>query len=85
MTAVAVVGLGAMGSRMARRLVAAGHEVRVWNRTPAKAAPLVEAGAGRASTPAEAASAAEVVITMLADRAARYGPSRSAAPAASPA
>ena len=69
MGVVAVVGLGAMGSRIARRLLEAGHELHVWNRTAAKAAPLVEAGAGAAATPAEAATRAEVVLTMVADHA----------------
>lgn len=64
MAKVAVVGLGAMGSRIARRLLDAGHELTVWNRTRAKAETL---GAPVASTPAEAASSAEVVITMVAD------------------
>jgi 3-hydroxyisobutyrate dehydrogenase-like beta-hydroxyacid dehydrogenase len=67
---VAVVGLGAMGSRVARRLLDAGHELVVWNRTAEKAAPLVEAGAVAAATPAEAAARAEVVLTMVADPAA---------------
>jgi 3-hydroxyisobutyrate dehydrogenase-like beta-hydroxyacid dehydrogenase len=67
---VAVVGLGAMGSRIARRLLEAGHELVVWNRTAGKAAPLVEAGAVAAATPAEAAARAEVVLTMVADPAA---------------
>src|SRR5215472_5127199 len=69
-TAVAVVGLGAMGSRIATRLVAAGHEVAVWNRSAGKAGPLAELGAVPAATPAEAASRAEVLITMVADPAA---------------
>jgi 3-hydroxyisobutyrate dehydrogenase-like beta-hydroxyacid dehydrogenase len=64
---VAVVGLGAMGSRIARRLLEAGHDLHVWNRTAEKAAPLVEAGAVAAATPAEAAARAEVVLTMVAD------------------
>jgi 3-hydroxyisobutyrate dehydrogenase-like beta-hydroxyacid dehydrogenase len=67
---IAVVGLGAMGSRIARRLQDAGHELVVWNRTAGKAAPLVEAGAVAAATPAEAAARAEVVLTMVADPAA---------------
>jgi 3-hydroxyisobutyrate dehydrogenase-like beta-hydroxyacid dehydrogenase len=67
---VAVVGLGAMGSRIARRLLDAGHELVVWNRTAGKAAPLVEAGAVAAATPAEAAARAEVVLSMVADPAA---------------
>jgi 3-hydroxyisobutyrate dehydrogenase/2-hydroxy-3-oxopropionate reductase len=70
MTAVAVAGLGAMGSRVAARLVAAGHEVTVWNRSAGKAGPLAELGAIPAATPAEAASRAEVLITMVADPAA---------------
>jgi 3-hydroxyisobutyrate dehydrogenase/2-hydroxy-3-oxopropionate reductase len=53
-----------MGSRIARRLADAGHELTVWNRTAAKAEPL---GVQIAETPAEAASRAEVVITMVAD------------------
>ena len=70
MTRVAFIGVCAMGGRMARRLLDAGHELTVWNRTPSKATPLVDAGAARAPTPAEAARGAEVVITMVADRAA---------------
>jgi 3-hydroxyisobutyrate dehydrogenase len=67
MTTVGVVGLGGMGSRMALRLVQAGHEVVVWNRTREKAAPLVEQGAILAETPADVARSADAVITMLAD------------------
>jgi 3-hydroxyisobutyrate dehydrogenase-like beta-hydroxyacid dehydrogenase len=51
---------------MARRLLDAGYELVVWNRTPAKASELVERGAALAATPAEAAAGAEVTITMLA-------------------
>jgi 3-hydroxyisobutyrate dehydrogenase-like beta-hydroxyacid dehydrogenase len=64
---VAVVGLGAMGGRIARRLLAAGEEVTVWNRTAERAEPLAEAGASVAATPAAAARSANWVITMLAD------------------
>ncbi len=53
-----------MGAPIARRLAAAGHAVRAWNRTPAKAEGL---GAAVAPTPQEAVTEAEVVITMLAD------------------
>jgi len=67
MTAIAVAGLGAMGSRLAARLVAAGHEVTVWNRSAGKAEPLAELGAIPAATPAQAASRAELLITMVAD------------------
>ena len=45
MRIVAVIGLGGMGARIARRLLDAGHEVIVWNRTPDKAKPLIELGA----------------------------------------
>jgi 3-hydroxyisobutyrate dehydrogenase len=67
MTRVAFLGLGAMGHPMAGRLVAAGHEVRVWNRTPGRDEDLVAAGAVRAATPAEASTHADVAITMLSD------------------
>jgi 3-hydroxyisobutyrate dehydrogenase-like beta-hydroxyacid dehydrogenase len=66
MSTVAVVGLGGMGSRIARRLLDAGHDVLVWNRTREKAAELVEAGAREVDSPAEAARRAEAVLTMLA-------------------
>lgn len=64
---VAFIGLGAMGSRMARRLLDAGHELVVWNRNPAKVASLVEAGATAAARPAEAARQADVVVVMVSD------------------
>jgi 3-hydroxyisobutyrate dehydrogenase-like beta-hydroxyacid dehydrogenase len=66
-SAVAFLGLGAMGSRIARRLLDAGHELIVWNRTAAKAAELVQLGATPAESPADAARRAEVVITMVAN------------------
>ncbi|ADH87752.1 3-hydroxyisobutyrate dehydrogenase [Ancylobacter novellus DSM 506] len=66
---VGFIGLGSMGAGMARNLLKAGHEVTVFNRSPAKAAPLVEAGAVAASSVAEACKG-EAVITMLADDAA---------------
>lgn len=64
---VAFLGLGRMGSAMARHVLAAGPDLRVWNRTPAKATELVAAGAVAAGSPAEAARGADVVIAMLAD------------------
>ncbi|MFL5955701.1 MAG: NAD(P)-dependent oxidoreductase [Gaiellaceae bacterium] len=67
---VAFVGLGEMGQRIARRLLDAGDTLHVWNRTAAKADALVAAGAELAASPAEAARAAEVVITMVTDPAA---------------
>lgn len=67
MTRVAFLGLGAMGRPMAGRLVAAGHAVTVWNRTPGRDDELVAAGAVRAATPADAGRDAEAAITMVAD------------------
>ena len=66
-TAVAVLGLGAMGRAIATRLLGAGHDVTVWNRTPGRDEELVAAGARRAGTPADAVRDAEVVITMVTD------------------
>jgi 3-hydroxyisobutyrate dehydrogenase len=56
-----------MGAPMARRLREAGLNVQVWNRTREKAEPLEDTGATVAKTPAEAASGAGIVLTMLAD------------------
>jgi 3-hydroxyisobutyrate dehydrogenase-like beta-hydroxyacid dehydrogenase len=64
------VGLGAMGSRLARRLLAAGHRVTGWNRTPEKARALVPAGLTPAASPRAAAEAAEAVFVMVTDDAA---------------
>jgi 3-hydroxyisobutyrate dehydrogenase-like beta-hydroxyacid dehydrogenase len=66
-TRVAFIGTGDMGSLMVRRLLAAGHEVTVWNRTLERATPLAEAGASVAENPAAAAGAAEAILTMVAD------------------
>jgi 3-hydroxyisobutyrate dehydrogenase-like beta-hydroxyacid dehydrogenase len=52
MTSVAFLGLGHMGAPMASRLLAAGHHLTVWNRTPSKAAALAERGAVVAGSPA---------------------------------
>lgn len=67
MTTLAVVGLGGMGARMARRFLDAGHEVVVWNRSPDKIEQLAAFGASPAASPADAARHAEVVLTMLSD------------------
>lgn len=64
---VAVLGTGIMGGPMARNLVAAGHEVTAWNRTEEKARALQADGLSVASSPAQAAVGADVVVTMLAD------------------
>lgn len=75
---VAYIGLGLMGLPMAKRLLAAGHAVRVWNRTAAKCAPAVAAGAVLAGSAAEAARGADVVFMCLTDtravEAAVFGP-----------
>lgn len=73
-----------MGAAMARNLLRAGHEVRVWNRDPAKAAPLADAGALAAGSPAEAVTGADVVLTMLYDAAAVRDVIRQAAPGIRP-
>ncbi|MCD9872620.1 NAD(P)-dependent oxidoreductase [Streptomyces guryensis] len=70
MDRIAFLGLGHMGAPMARRLLAAGHPLTVWNRTAAKAAPLVAEGAVLAAPPAHAVREADVVITTVADPAA---------------
>lgn len=62
---IGFVGLGIMGSRMARNLLRAGHHLTVFNRTPGKSQTLETEGARVASTAAEAARGAEVLFTML--------------------
>ncbi len=64
---VAFLGLGQMGAGIAGSLLKAGHEVTVWNRSPDKARPLIEAGATQSRTPREAAQGCEAALTMLAD------------------
>ncbi len=64
---VGFIGLGRMGSPMAHNLLKAGFNLTVYNRTAAKARPLVEAGASQAVSPKEAALNADVVITSLMD------------------
>jgi 3-hydroxyisobutyrate dehydrogenase len=70
---VAFLGLGTMGSGMARRLVATGFPVSVWNRTRDKAQPFAALGARVTESPEEAAATADVVIAMVADDAASLG------------
>jgi 3-hydroxyisobutyrate dehydrogenase len=65
--AIAVLGTGIMGAAMARNLLSAGMEVRVWNRSPEKAEPLADDGATVADSPTEAVEGAGFVLTMLAD------------------
>lgn len=67
MTRIAFLGLGAMGGRMARRLLDNGHDVTVWNRTVGAADGLIGAGAKWAESPYRAAEGAELVISMVRD------------------
>jgi 3-hydroxyisobutyrate dehydrogenase len=67
---VAVLGTGIMGAGMARSLLRAGHDVRVWNRTAARAQALADDGATVAGAAAAAVDGAEVVLVMLWDTAA---------------
>jgi 3-hydroxyisobutyrate dehydrogenase-like beta-hydroxyacid dehydrogenase len=73
MMKVGFIGLGNMGSAIARNLIKAGHSLGVYNRTRSRAEAFASLGARVAETPAEAAAAAEVLITMLADDAAVEG------------
>ncbi|MCQ4314272.1 NAD(P)-dependent oxidoreductase [Pseudomonas stutzeri] len=64
---IAFAGIGLMGLRMCRRLIAAGYPLTIWNRSPEKCAPIVEAGAWQVSSPAELCAAADIVLLCLAD------------------
>src|SRR5450755_2019894 len=66
MAKIAFLGLGQMGTPMAGRLLKAGHELVVWNRTPDRAKSLLAAGAAWAGSPAEAGAGVEFALTMLA-------------------
>jgi len=66
MAKIGFLGLGEMGTPMARRLLRAGHDLVVWNRSPERTAPLVQEGAAVAPSPARAGAGADFVITMLA-------------------
>ncbi len=67
---VGFLGLGSMGRPMALRLIAAGNELAVWNRSEERTKPLIHEGAIAAATPAEAELGADAVVTMLFDDAA---------------
>ena len=67
MTKIAFLGLGNMGVGMASRLLAAGHDVAVYNRTRSKAESLVAHGARVAASPRDAAEGAEAVFSMVSD------------------
>lgn len=71
MATVGLVGTGRMGSAMARAIRASGHDLVIWNRTPAAAESLAaDLGGRRVERPADASAAADVTISMLADGAA---------------
>jgi 3-hydroxyisobutyrate dehydrogenase-like beta-hydroxyacid dehydrogenase len=70
---IGFIGLGGMGHGMVDNLLAKGHTVRVWNRSPEKAADLVARGAVLVSRPADAVPASGIVFTMVADDAALNG------------
>jgi len=61
------LGLGLMGLPMSLRLLKAGHDVSVWNRSASKAAPLVQAGARPAANPREVANAASIIFMCVTD------------------
>ena len=67
MSRIAFLGFGRMGAGMASRLLTAGHDVTVFNRTAARAEPLLRAGARVARSPREACEGAEAVVAMTAD------------------
>jgi len=67
---IGIAGIGNMGSNIGARLMEVGHTLTVWNRTTEKTRPLADAGAKVAKTPAELASAVDVVISLLIDAAA---------------
>ncbi len=69
---VGIAGVGKMGAAIALRLMEAGHQVTVWNRTSERTKPLVEAGAKAAATPAALAAEVETIITILGNAAAYY-------------
>ena len=65
MSAIAFIGLGQMGAPMAKNLLKQGHQLNVFDVNPQAIQALVESGARAAATPAQAATDAEFVITML--------------------
>src|SRR5258706_9451668 len=67
---IGFIGLGSMGAAIARNLLESGHDLCVFNRSPARAEPLRAAGGTVAASPAQAAHSADVVFTMVADDAA---------------
>ena len=66
-TAVGFLGVGEMGSALARAVIRAGHPTNVWNRSPVKATALIDDGARAATTASEAIDAAELIVVCLFD------------------
>ncbi len=64
---VGFIGLGIMGGGMAANIVKAGFQLNVWNRTPSRMQPLVDAGANAATGPRELASRSDIIITCVSD------------------
>src|ERR1700759_4069085 len=67
---VGFIGLGAMGSRLAGRLLVAGHRVHGTNRTRSKAEPLIQRGLVWRATPRDVAASADVIFSLVSDDAA---------------
>jgi len=64
---IGVAGIGRMGAAIAERLLKHGHQVTVWNRTPAKAQALVQHGATVAASPAQLVASADIILSILTD------------------
>lgn len=73
MADVSVIGCGAMGSALARAFITGGHRTTVWNRTPDKTLPLVQAGARSEASVVAAVRASPAVVVCVADYPATYG------------
>ncbi|MCM6777546.1 NAD(P)-binding domain-containing protein [Nocardia sp. CDC159] len=69
-TRLAVLGLGQLGTALAQAFLDGGHELAVWNRTPARADALIERGARRAESVVDAVGSAELIVTVVSDYAA---------------
>src|SRR5258706_6043261 len=79
-----VIGTGTMGSALVRALLAAGHPVTAWNRTPGRAAPLASAGASIAADPAVAVPGSDLLLMCVSDHAAAHELLVSLSPAGPP-
>ncbi|MFE2425939.1 NAD(P)-dependent oxidoreductase [Streptomyces sp. NPDC059373] len=66
-TRISVLGMGLMGSAVAKAFLDAGHDVAVWNRSPGKCVPLADAGARTVWSPSEAVAWGDVTVAVLSD------------------